>query len=78
MISMLWAGHDTTAIIVTRILQLLGSPEGQEVRQPLIEELRSTTIIDSARHRAPRSHGPNKGILSAYPVLASIMLETFR
>lgn len=77
MISLLWAGHDTTSIILTRMLQLLGSAEGGVARDALLRELSSTAIsVDG--HRGLERRGPCKGILAPFPVLSSIMLEAFR
>lgn len=77
MIILLWAGHDTTSTITTRMLQLLGSAESHVARDALLRELSSTPVsVEGSRGR--ESPGPCKGILAPFPVLSSIMLETFR
>lgn len=79
MISLLWAGHDTTAISLARVLQYLGSSEGVGPRKALEKELSGTSSRSVPRGTAPSvPAGPGRGLFSDFPVLSSIVLESSR
>lgn len=78
----LFAGFDTTSVLLTRILQLLGSAKGKNVAEELVGELNRLTagdddpIQDGGTTRSARKSPP--GVFGAFPLLEAVVLETSR
>lgn len=77
----IFAGYDTTAVSLTRMLQLLGSADGKTVVGQLLQELNKPVTVgdkqpvDSAGTPAGNAA---KGIFAAFPLLNAVALETSR
>ena len=77
-IAALFGGYDTTAAVISRIVQTLGSAEGKGIVDELSKELKGaiTSNEETLRHGPTRSL--SKGILKAFPLLESVFLESYR
>ena len=77
-ISSLFAGYDTTAVTLSRMVQLLGSEKGKNVVTQLVEELnRTETSRENSMHDDAKS-APESGIFKRYPMLYATFLESSR
>lgn len=80
-INALFAGYHTTGVSLTRVLQLLGSPDSKGLVKQLIQELNSNVDTRSEKDDGEASASamrPVKGIFRAFPLLDVVVLETFR
>lgn len=74
------AGSDTTSALLTRILQVLGSPDGKHVVGPLLDEMNKAVVTTggiSLDGTSPVAH-PKGGILAMLPLLDAVVLESAR
>ena len=79
----MFAGTDTTAVTLTRILQLLGTADdGKELVASLLEELKNEATSEDNELDDTTGTGKGgasrEGILSAFPLLDAVILEAFR
>ena len=79
----LLAGTDTTAVTLTRILQLLAtSDDREEIVDRLIQELRNDAVSDDDGLDDTAGTGSGSGsvagILGEFPLLDAVILEAFR
>ena len=79
----MFAGTDTTAATLTRILQLLATADdGREIVASLLEELQNEATSDDNELDDTTGTGKGgasrEGILSAFPLLDAVILEAFR
>ena len=79
----MFAGTDTTAVTLTRILQLLATADdGREIVASLLEELQNEATSDDNELDDTTGTGKGgasrEGILSAFPLLDAVILEAFR
>ena len=83
MVLSLFAGTDTTAVTLTRVLQLLATADdGEEIVDKLIEELSSDAASDDDElddTTGTGSGGASRaGIFAEFPLLDAVILEAFR
>lgn len=79
----LFAGTDTTAVTLTRILQLLATADdGKEIVDKLVQELGNDVTSDDDELDDTTGTGrggtSRAGILAAFPLLDAVILESFR
>jgi len=79
----LFAGEDTTAISIARILQLLATAdEGKEIVASLLQEQRNEATSDDDQLDETAGTGKGgasrEGILGAFPLLDAVILEAAR
>ena len=76
---MFLAGWKTNSSAISRMVQLLGSVEGKEISEQLIEEL-SKEIPDSDQETLEQTSTArtSSGILSRLPVMEATYLEAIR
>ena len=81
MISALFAGTDTTAVTLTRLLQSIKTADdGEEIVEKLIEELSNdaSNNVELDETLGTGSGASRAGILGAFPLLDAVILESFR
>ncbi len=83
MILSLFAGTDTTAVQLTRMLQLLATADnGKEITASLRQELSNEATSDDDELDDTTGTGEGgasrEGILGAFPLLDAVILEAFR
>lgn len=81
--NILYAGTDTTAVTLTRALQLLATAEdGEDIVDKLRHELKNVATSDDDElddTTGTGSGGASRaGIFHSFPLLDTIILETFR
>ena len=79
----LFAGTDTTAVTLTRTLQLLATADnGKDIVAGLLQEFRNEATSDDDELDDTTGTGKGgasrEGILSAFPLLDAVILEAFR
>lgn len=74
-IAALFGGYDTTAAVIARMVQTLGSADGKAIIHELSNELsKAITSNDTLRHGSNIS----SSIFKAFPLLEAIFLESYR
>lgn len=82
----LFAGYDTTAAALARILQLLGSKSSKDIVDQLIDEINGTVAAasESELEECPHSReatatkAQRRGVLASYPFLDAVIHEATR
>ncbi|CAM9850857.1 unnamed protein product [Ectocarpus sp. 8 AP-2014] len=79
-ITILFAGKDTTSVTLTRMLQLLGTAQdGKEIMDQLIDELSKAATVDGGEREGGTAAGlPGAGLLTSFPLLNAVVLEANR
>lgn len=77
-IGSLFAGYDTTAATLARMVQLLGSEEGNIVAKQLVKELNQTRPSRESTPQDEEKSVPESGIFKRYPLLYATFLESSR
>lgn len=72
-----FAGLDTTAVSLVRILQLLGSTDGKKVVDELIQEL-NTSVTTNEGTETYSSAAASRDIFKHFPLLDAVVLESGR
>ncbi|CAM9890676.1 unnamed protein product [Ectocarpus sp. 8 AP-2014] len=79
-ITILFAGKDTTSVTLARMLQLLGTAEdGKEIMDQLIDELSKAVTVDDGERKDGTAAGlPGAGLFTSFPLLNAVVLEANR
>ncbi|CAB1106783.1 unnamed protein product [Ectocarpus sp. CCAP 1310/34] len=79
-ITILFAGKDTTSATLTRMLQLLGTAEdGKEIMDQLTDELSEAATVDNGDCEEFTAAGlPGAVLITSFPLLNAVVLEANR
>lgn len=76
-IAALFGGYDTTAAVIARMVQTLGSAEGKAIVQELSNELSKASTSNDTLQYGPNGVLPSS-IFKAFPLLEAVFLESYR